>query len=346
MFVNGYSIALICSCIASLFLCGTAVRSAIRILLHWDQESDTARQIELESETWLAAVLVEFGLILQLFSIILLVLAADSFSEILVGAMCAAGAFSANNFGPYSLVVKLIGLFLYGFWLVIHRIDISSEHLPLIRFKFAYLLVLMPLLALDLWLVIQYITFLEPDIITSCCGVLFGEQTGGGFTLMKPVNFQLIVLLYSAVAAILFVISMVTIVVTVAGSTEKLTLLRRVSGGVLGLFWLIFFAFSLVVITTVVSPYIYAMPSHRCPFDILQSEYNYIGLPIYLSLFVLSFCGSSAGFISLFSGYSGVQQSVGHFRRKSHLVCLVLLPVYFVLIAFYPALYLFFGGEY
>ena len=143
MLLNSWSITLLVISAASIFLAGGAVRTAIRILRFWDADADTARQIHLENETWLSALLMEYGMVLQLVALLLLVLAADSYSEILVGAMCATGAFLANGYGTPLLLVKIVGIFLYGFWIVLHRLDISSEHLPLTRIKYLYLLFLM-----------------------------------------------------------------------------------------------------------------------------------------------------------------------------------------------------------
>jgi hypothetical protein len=41
--------------------------------------------------------------------------------------------------------------------------------------------------------------------------------------------------------------------------------------------------------------YIYELPTHHCPFDILQREYGFIGYPLYLSLFGAVFFGLLPG---------------------------------------------------
>ncbi len=42
---------------------------------------------------------------------------------------------------------------------------------------------------------------------------------------------------------------------------------------------------ALAAVVSFVSLYIYELPTHHCPFDILQREYRYVGYPLYLSLF-------------------------------------------------------------
>jgi len=154
MLLNSWSITLLVTSAAALFLAGGAVRTAIRTLRYWDSDADTARQIELENETWLSALLMQYGMVLQILALLLLVLAADNYSEILIGAMCATGAFLANEYGIPLLLVKIFGIFFYGFWIVLHRLDISSEHLPLTRIKYGYVLLLVPLLLADIFLLI------------------------------------------------------------------------------------------------------------------------------------------------------------------------------------------------
>ena len=41
---------------------------------------------------------------------------------------------------------------------------------------------------------------------------------------------------------------------------------------------------SLAAMVSFISPYVYEMPSHHCPFDVLQSGYHWIGYPLYLLL--------------------------------------------------------------
>lgn len=153
-----------------------AAYTAVRVLRYWDINSDSARQIRLENEIWLSSTLMEYALVFQILSLFLLVLAADSFSTVLIGAMYATGSFLANGFGIASLCIKLVSIFVYGFWLFIHRLDISSCRYPLVRLKYFYLLALCPFLITDILLQTLYLSRLQPDSITSCCGVVFQEM--------------------------------------------------------------------------------------------------------------------------------------------------------------------------
>ena len=329
MLLNSWSITLIVISVASFFLAGGAVRTAIRVLRFWDADADTARQIQLENETWLSALLMEYGMVLQLVALVLLVLAADSYSEILIGAMCATGAFLANGYGIPLLLIKILGIFLYGFWIVLHRLDISSEFLPLTRIKFLYLLMLVPLLLFDMLLLILYLVHLKPDIITSCCGVVFWNSTGDGRNLIGPMPVLDVMSFFYCLAGVLFGLGcfLLTRVDKEYSPCEKTISI------VFSLLWILFFSVSLVVITAVISSYIYGMPFHRCPFDILKKEYYSVGYLIYLTLFSATFLGMSAGFTALFSKFPGLDRSVRLFRKASLRLCLLLLTLFLIVVA-------------
>ncbi|MCP4337828.1 MAG: hypothetical protein GY799_02845 [Desulfobulbaceae bacterium] len=340
MLLNSWSITLLVISAASFFLAGGAARTAIRILRFWDADADTARQIQLENETWLSALLMEYGMVLQLVGLLLLVLAADSYSEILIGAMCATGAFLANGYGISLLLVKILGVFLYGFWIVLHRLDISSEYLPLTRFKFLYLLMLTPLLLFDMILLVLYLVQLEPDIITSCCGVVFGNATGEETNLIGPMPVGLVMSVFFSMAGVLSVVCFLLLKKIDKGAFHG----ERIIGIVFSLSWMFFFCLALLVITAVISSYIYAMPFHRCPFDILKKEYCFVGYPIYITLFAATFFGMSAGVTSLFTTIASLEGAVRIFRKTSLRLSLLLLPLFLVIISWFPAVY-FLGGD-
>ncbi len=337
MLLNTWSITLLVTSISALFLAGGTVRTAIRILRFWDADADTARQIQLENETWLSALLMEYGMVLQLISLLLLVLAADRYAETLIGAMCATGAFLANGYGIPLLLVKISGIFLYGFWIVVHRLDMSSEYFPLIRIKSWYTLLLAPLLVLDMFLLLLYLAQLKPDIITSCCGVVFGQATGDGKNLIGPVPVRLVMVAFYGLAGLLFGFGFVLLKKTGVTTFPG----EKVTGIFFSLLWLIFFCLSLLVITAVISSYIYGMPFHRCPFDILKKEYHYIGYMVYLPLFGATFFGMSMGVTSLFTTISSLRQSVRSFQKAALRLTLVLLPLFLVVVSWFPIVYLF-----
>lgn len=341
MLLNSWSIALsICTIFAVVLGC-IAVRTAINVLRFWDVASDSSRQIKLESEIWLSATLMEYGLGFQLLSLLLLVLAADNFSSVLVGAMCATGSFTANNYGLTTLLIKLVAVFFYGFWIVLHKLDISSEKYPYVRLKYKYLLFVVPLLGMDAYFQTIYLAKLEPDIITSCCGVIFSTDRADSQNLLGTLSTPMLLSLFYGMAMAIGVTSLY-LLKNIKDSHGQPSRWLTVGSSAL---WAFFYPLSLVVLTVVVSSYIYAMPYHHCPFCILKKEYYGIGFPLYLSLIGGSFFGISVGIISFLPSPSDLVLKVRKFQRLSIQISLWLLFVFLLICSYYPLSYIFLGGE-
>lgn len=340
MLLNSWSIALVICSVASLFLGIAAFPTAMKVVLSYKPGDDSSKQIDLEQKTWLAALLIEYAMWLQLFSLLLLIFAADHFSGILKGAMCAAGAFTANDYGFSLLNLRICCCYIFGAWILIHKLDIRSEFASLTRLKFSVLLLILPLLILDSGLLVFYLLRLEPDIITSCCGVVFGQSSTDGMNLFGPTSKKSVLTIFYVFAIILWWWSFVK------GKTVKVQkgFLRLIPlAGIL--FWVSFIALSLFTITTVFSSYIYAMPSHRCPFDILKSEYNFIGYPIYFSLFMATFMGIANNLCDLLIRYPGMEEVVRIFQIRGRRLVLCFLPIFLLIVSSKLITYIVFGGE-
>jgi len=334
MFLDSWSIALFICGLVVLFLMGYAARSGVRVLFHWNPESDSNRQIRLENEIWLTSTLVEYALGVQVISLVVFVLAADHFSQSIVGAMCATGSLLANDFGIPALIVKIGGVFFYGFWIVLHQLDIRSERYPLVRIKYVYLLLLMPLLLIDLALVTLYIGGLEPDIITSCCAVVFGESAGKGANLLAGISHGTGLALFYGSAAFLAIFGW------------RAPLKWKPWGSIVfSVAWLWFFLLALMMVTTEFSSYIYAMPYHKCPFCILKPEYNYFGFVIYLALLGGAFLGMSVVVVEPLLVINGLEHEVAGYQRKAVILSLALLGAFTLLSSYHYLKYIFLGGE-
>ena len=339
MLLDPWSIGLLSVAAFSLFLATIGAGSAIRVLSSWDIQSDSEVQIRLEEQVWLTAAVVQFGLVLQVVGIVLLVLAADHFSTMLKGAMCATGALTANVFGLPALACRLAAMLLSVCWLVLHRLDVSSESYPLVRQKAILLLFLLPLLVTDGLLVSLYLASLDPDIVTSCCGVLLSQQSGDGFNLLGPMDSGTHLILYGAV---IFCICGSTLVsARITKPTRRLVLLDGLS--LIG--WLLFYLLSLVVITVDVSPYVYAMPHHRCPFDLIQYPYSWIGYPLYISLHAALFAGLASSLAGLARTLPGLSRQARRTKLVAARTSVLLLAVFLFLAALKPLLYIFGGGQ-
>lgn len=337
MFLNPWSLALLVVTVATLFLAISSSFTACRVLFYWDQGSDSEQQIGLESEIWLNSALAELGLAAQILSLVLLVLAAENYATVLAGAMCATGAFLANDWGIPAVLTKLVGLFFYGFWIVLHRLDIQSEYMPLMRLKYWYMLCLLPLILADGTLVFLYINGLHPDIITSCCGVLFGEGVAlpGQFSGFISLEY-LIVLFYMWLGVCLMLVFY---------QLKHLGRIHWLLSVVAPIILASFFILSIVVIIYYFSSYIYAMPYHHCPFDILQSQYYGVGYVIYCALIGGTFLGMSGSLVSLVQSQKHLEKPVIFYQKWALKVSFWLLLLCVGLLSYFPLYYWFMGGE-
>ncbi len=334
MLLNSWSIALMVCGLTVVFLMGFAARSGVRVLLYWDLNSDSNRQIKLENEIWLTSTLVKYALGIQIISLIVFVLAADFYSHSIAGAMCATGSLLADAYGVPALLVKVAAVFFYGFWIVLHHLDIQSEKYPLVRIKYCYLLLLLPLLLLDLSLESLFIVNLKPDIITSCCAVVFDNNSGGGTNLLTGFSHQTGITLFYGTAAAVAVFGLLLL------RARKVWKVVLLSSG-----WLLFFLLGLSVVTSEFSYYIYAMPFHKCPFCILKPEYHFIGFYIYAALFLGAFFGMSVLVVEPLHTIKDLQKSVSTYQQSATRYSLVFLTLFTLVASYHYWRYLLIGGE-
>ena len=109
-----------------------------------------------------------------------------------------------------------------------------------------------------------------------------------------------------------------------------------------GLTWILFFILSLVVITVVVSSYIYAMPYHHCPFCILKAEYHGLGYPIFLTLFLAVFSGISHIIAGFCNNLPGLAAPVRKLQTLSARCALAMLCVFVLLSSYHFWAYILF----
>ena len=335
MFLSSWSIALTVSSLIALFLLAIAARTALRVLLSWNANSDGPKQIQLENEIWLSSTLVAYALGFQILTLIIFVLAADSYGQVIAGAMCATGALLANDYGMPVLLLKLVGVFFYGFWILLHQLDIQAETYPLVKAKYIYLILLLPLIITDITGQTIYIARLSPDIITSCCAVVFGSSKGGGPNLIGAISQDRMLVFFYGALAVLFGLQLI------------LLFYRRdwlFITGAAG--WISFFVIAIVAIITVISSYVYAMPYHNCPFCLLKPEYNYIGFIIYGSLITATFFGMTPALIAPLKRYRALLPAIEKNQRAAAWITISMLFVFGVSASFHLLRYMLTGGEF
>ncbi len=325
MLLNPSIIALITgSLLVSVFMVyGSLV--GFQILRWWDIESGSDRQLALERKTYLVSTILAYVAAFEIFSLMLFVHTADDVHTYLVGAMCAAGSLNANPYGYSTLLLKLLNVLLCGLWLIVNYTDNKGFDYPVIRPKYKFLLPLTALIVLETFLQTKYFMGLEADVITSCCGTLFSEQGEGlGQELAGFPAYASQVIFYLSV--FLAVRAGIHFIVTGRGARIFSWLAT----------WVMVFSFAAVI--SFISVYYYELPTHHCPFCLLQADYHYIGYLIYLLILGPGIAGAGVGVIDAFSAKLSLARVVPRMQKK---LCILSVSGYILLsvVSSYPLVF-------
>ncbi len=152
---------------------------ALRVLRHWDISSGSERQLQLERQTYLIATLLTWAFAAELVSLLLFVYNAEALSGQFVGAMCATGVLNVNAWGWPTLFLKIAVFFSGAVWLALNHLDNQGRDYPLVRLKYALLLLILPLVLTESYVQLEHFLNMDPAVITSCCGSLFSADAQG-----------------------------------------------------------------------------------------------------------------------------------------------------------------------
>jgi hypothetical protein len=276
---------------------------SLRLLKLWDFEAFTTQQFRLETQSYLLATILLFMIVIKLGLLPYFVYTLDTLSDIVPGAMCGAGVIKANSYGNPLLLVKSITLVLLGIWVTLHQLDLEKKNYPYFRIKTWFFVAIFVLLSVEYGLDIAYFTQIDIHKPVTCCSVIFG-QVGGANALPFHLNtLQLLLLFYLS-----FVLLWVLIVS------------HKVVWSLFGVLLFAFFAYYSVVYFF--GTYIYELPTHKCPFCMLQSHYYYVGYMVWGLLLGSVFVNVNRVVMKVF-----FHQSVETLQRLSWL-----LPLLFVLL--------------
>jgi len=294
---------------------------AVQILRRWDIQSGSELQLNLERKSYLVSTFVAYALAFEILSLILYVFTADQMHTFFIGAMCAAGSLYANAYGYPALIVKIVNFVLASIWLVLNYIDRRGYDYPLIKVKCAFLLMLLPPILLDTYWQAYYFISIKPNIITSCCGTLFSTDT---FVLPS------VLWLFSPLRAK----ALFYVILPIAIGTGLLCFIKSRGGYLLSAASLLALPVSIISIFSFISPYIYELPTHHCPFCILHEEYHYIGYFLYAALFGGSVTGMSVGVMMPFRTIPSLASVLPPFQRQLALISSTLFMLLTVTVTF------------
>ena len=230
---------------------------SVKIFLKWDINSTTQTQYNLEKSSFLGATIIKYIFILKIPLFIFFIFTLDEISNILTGAMCGAGVIDATRSGIYLLILKIINLYIFALWISIHYKDIQNENLPFTKYKFGIFIAIFWLLIGEIFLEVLFFSSLDVDKLVSCCGSLYSSSNTSYLSNIFNVSNSIIVTIFYS-----------NFIVMIALVKYKYPFI------ISNIIFIITAILSLIIFF---STYIYELPSHHCPFCILQKDYYYIG---------------------------------------------------------------------
>lgn len=291
-----------------------------QILRRWDIASGSELQLALERRTYLISTIISYFLFFQLVSLFLFIQTADSICQLFVGAMCAVGTLTVNSFGYPALLLKVITFLMAGLWLILNHADNKGYDYPLIRAKYLLLLMMAPFVLAETIVQGSYFLGLRPDIITSCCGSLFSQASGG-------IASDLLAL-PSIPVKIAFYLSMAL----TFGAGARFYLIGR-GGYLVAALSGITFVVSITSVISFISLYYYEMPSHHCPFCILQREYGYVGYPLYGLLLLGTVTGLGVGVLQPYRSKESLKKILPAMQQRLTAISLICFLIFLGMVA-------------
>jgi hypothetical protein len=282
----------------------------ILILKYWDIRSGSEIQLSLERRTYLISMIIGYAFIFQLLSFFLFIYTADSLHPFFTGAMCAVGSLNVNQWGYPVVMLKLITFLLGGMWLIVNYVDNRGYDYPLIKEKYLALLLITPLILAETFIQYKYFVGLKPEVITSCCGSLFTTDAKGMAS--EIISFPRLVMEISFYSGIICALA------SGAGfyRTGKMGYLFSVTV-------LVTFLISIAAFISFISIYFYELPTHHCPFCILQKEYGNIGYMLYLTLLLGGLTGMGVGVLMPFRKIPSLKESLPAIQKHLTLASII-----------------------
>jgi hypothetical protein len=80
-------------------------------------------------------------------------------------------------------------------------------------------------------------------------------------------------------------------------------------------------------------PALNELPTHHCPFCILQKEYGYIGYPLYLLLFAGAILGMGVGVLMPFRDIRSLSESIPATQKRMALAAVALFILFAIIVA-------------
>ena len=289
---------------------------SLNIIKKWDFTSSSALQYKLEKRSYLVILIITFTMFAKILLLPYFVYALDNLSNIVPGAMCAAGIVTANDYGQNLLFLKVFVIFFVCVWLIINSLDLKATTYPYTKKKYLLYVVVFTLVCIEIILDFLYFSNIPTAEPVVCCSTIYGASSA---TNHIPFNLD---------TRFMLVIFYLVFFVLLLLNFQKSSLLSFV-------FSILFLYISYYAVTYFFSTYVYELPTHQCPFCMLQKEYSFVGYFIWSSLMIGTFLSMSTVVLEKY-----IKQNI----NKLFLISNIFLTIFVGICSFYVIRYYFVNG--
>jgi len=321
MILHPAILALIGASLVSSFLILYAAWGGWQILCRWDISSGSELQLNLERRTYLTSTILSYNFAFQMLSLFLFIYTADNLHNLFIGAMCAAGTLNANSYGYPLLLLKIFNFLLAGVWLVINHADNKGYDYPLLKIKYLLILCFVPLVLVESYLLIRFFSGLQADVITSCCGSLFSsekETVSGGLAAL-PSGPMMLAFYVVIGATVLF-----------GGHFYR----KKQRGYLFATAGLVTFLIAAASLVSFICLYFYELPTHHCPFCLLQREYGHIGYVLYATLVGGGVAGLGVGVLMPFKKRKSMINVIPPLQQRLTAIVLICYTLFVLVVSY------------
>jgi len=251
-------------------LLSVAFFNTLFILKNYHKNAATQLQYTLEKRSYLVLSIIKISLIVKIILLPFFTYTLDELSNIMPGAMCGAGVISANSYGEPLIILKIFLVVLTMLWLTLNNQDLRTKGFKYFKEKMWFFIAIYTLIALEIALEILFFSQLTTLTPVSCCTALYSSIEA-----FNPLPFKLSIL----GLIITFYLTYIALIISAYFKKSSYLLI----------FSLLFIYLSYYSIVYFFSTYIYQLPTHKCPYCLLQRDYYSIGYLIYGSLIIAIF---------------------------------------------------------
>ncbi len=253
-----------------LTILSVAIIFTLKILWNYKRGATTALQYKIEKQAYLIIVIIQVVLLIKILLVPFFAYTLNELANILPGAMCGAGVINSNGYGDSALFLQMLIIMSASLWLVLNSEDQKRLDAPYFRVKLIFFIFIYILFLLEVFSEMSFFINLDTTESVQCCSSIYGQDDSSRSLFASMPYLEVMGIFYVAYGVVLLS----------AFFKKRVALFLSSSAFAYIAYYAIVYAFGL---------YIYELPTHKCPFCMLQSDYYYVGYFIFTSLFVATF---------------------------------------------------------